>query len=93
MTSPSRNDASTVPAAPVPASPVLAVVVLCFGGLAAALTQTLVIPIQSELPTLLGTSAANAVVGHHHHPARRRRLDADRRSARPTCSASSGCSS
>lgn len=38
----------------------LAVVVLCFGGLAAALTQTLVIPIQSELPGLLGTSAANS---------------------------------
>jgi MFS family permease len=37
-----------------------AVVVLCFGGLSAALTQTLVIPIQSELPGLLGTSAANA---------------------------------
>ena len=33
---------------------------LCFGGLSAALTQTLVIPIQSELPGLLGTSAANA---------------------------------
>lgn len=40
--------------------PLAAVVVLCFGGLAAALTQTLVIPIQSELPGLLGTSAANA---------------------------------
>src|SRR5690242_12655492 len=38
----------------------LPVVVLCFGGLCAALTQTLVIPIQSELPGLLGTSAANA---------------------------------
>jgi len=42
------------------ASPVLAVVVLCLGGLSAALTQTLVIPIQSELPQLLGTSASNA---------------------------------
>ena len=41
------------------ANPVLAVVVLCFGGLAAALTQTLVIPIQSELPRLLHTSPAN----------------------------------
>ena len=41
-------------------SPVLAVVVLCLGGLAAALTQTLVIPIQSELPQLLGTTPANA---------------------------------
>ena len=42
------------------ASPVLAVVVLCLGGLSAALTQTLVIPIQSELPLLLGTAASNA---------------------------------
>ncbi|MDT9593695.1 MFS transporter [Nocardioides zeae] len=42
------------------ASPTATVVVLCVGGLAAALTQTLVIPIQSELPTLLGTSPANA---------------------------------
>ena len=41
-------------------NPVLAVVVLCFGGLTAALTQTLVIPIQSELPGLLHTSASNA---------------------------------
>ena len=36
------------------------VVTLCFGGLAASLTQTLVIPIQGELPTLLHTSPANA---------------------------------
>lgn len=35
------------------------VVVLCFGGLVAALMQTLVIPIQPELPQLLGTSASN----------------------------------
>ncbi|NHC43891.1 MFS transporter [Motilibacter aurantiacus] len=42
------------------ANPALAVVALCLGGLTAALTQTLVIPIQSELPRLLGTSAANA---------------------------------
>lgn len=41
-------------------SPVLTVVALCFGGLCAALTQTLVIPIQTELPRLLSTSAANA---------------------------------
>lgn len=40
--------------------PVLPVIVLCLGGLTAALTQTLVIPIQSELPRLLDTSAANA---------------------------------
>ena len=36
------------------------VVVLCFGGLSASLTQTLVIPIQSELPTLLSTTPGNA---------------------------------
>jgi MFS family permease len=41
-------------------NPVLAVIVLCFGGLSAALTQTMVIPIQSELPQLLNTSASNA---------------------------------
>ena len=38
----------------------LTVGVLCFGGLTASLTQTLVIPIQSELPRLLDTSPANA---------------------------------
>jgi MFS family permease len=36
-----------------------AVVALCFGGLVAALTQTLVIPIQSELPRLLGSTPSN----------------------------------
>lgn len=36
------------------------VIVLCFGGMMAALTQTLVIPIQPELPHLLNTSAGNA---------------------------------
>lgn len=41
-------------------NPVVAVVALCFGGLSAALTQTMVIPIQSELPGLLGTTASNA---------------------------------
>lgn len=40
--------------------PGLAIAVLCAGGLSAALTQTMVIPIQSELPQLLSTSAANA---------------------------------
>lgn len=38
----------------------LTVATLCFGGLSASLTQTLVIPIQGELPELLGTSPANA---------------------------------
>jgi MFS family permease len=48
------------PAPEIARTPVLAVAALCFGGLSAALTQTLVIPIQSELPQLLGTSASNA---------------------------------
>lgn len=38
----------------------LMVAVLCFGGLTSSLMQTLVIPIQSRLPELLGTSEANA---------------------------------
>ncbi|GAA3820478.1 MFS transporter [Nocardioides panacisoli] len=41
-------------------NPLVAVVALCLGGLAAATTQTMVIPIQSELPGLLHTSASNA---------------------------------
>lgn len=36
------------------------VATLCFGGLVASLMQTLVIPIQPELPTLLNTSGSNA---------------------------------
>ncbi|MGW0036883.1 MFS transporter [Gordonia sp. NPDC003376] len=36
------------------------VIALCLGGLVAALMQTLIIPIQPELPTLLGTSRSNA---------------------------------
>lgn len=43
----------------MPAHPVLPVVVLCLGGLSAALTQTMVIPIQSKLPSYLATSADN----------------------------------
>lgn len=39
--------------------PVVPVVVLCLGGLAAALTQTMVIPIQPELPQLLHASASD----------------------------------
>jgi len=46
--------------APVPVSPLLTVVVLCFGGLVASLTQTMVIPIQGDLALLLHTSEANA---------------------------------
>ncbi|MGU3587415.1 MFS transporter [Rhodococcus sp. C26F] len=36
------------------------IITLCFGSLAGALMQSLVIPIQSELPELLDTSVANA---------------------------------
>jgi MFS family permease len=43
-----------------PTSARLIVLVLCFGGMSAALMQTLVIPIQSTLPVLLHTSPANA---------------------------------
>ena len=39
---------------------IAAVVVLCFGGLIASLMQTLIIPIQPELPQLLNTSISNA---------------------------------
>lgn len=44
----------------LPGAPLVTVAVLCFGGLVAALTQTMVIPIQGELGQLLGTSEANA---------------------------------
>ncbi|WP_081585993.1 MFS transporter [Tsukamurella sp. 1534] len=40
--------------------PLVTVVILCFGGMVAALMQSLVIPIQPELPQLLNTSQANA---------------------------------
>lgn len=56
---PSPNARGEAPAE-IPGSPLLTVVVLCFGGLVAALTQTMVIPIQGELGRLLGTSEANA---------------------------------
>lgn len=45
---------------PSPARGWASVVALCFGGLTASLSQTLVIPIQGELPDLLATSPANA---------------------------------
>lgn len=38
----------------------LVIAVLCFGSLCSALMQCLVIPIQSDLPRLLGTNASNA---------------------------------
>ncbi|MDT3445101.1 MULTISPECIES: MFS transporter [unclassified Pseudofrankia] len=40
--------------------PAVSVAVLCAGGMTVSFTQTLVIPIQSELPQLLGTSPSNA---------------------------------
>lgn len=38
----------------------MTVIVLCFGGMTVSLTQTLVVPIQGQLPSLLGTSPSNA---------------------------------
>lgn len=43
-----------------PLPPALIIAVLCFGSLCGALMQSLVIPIQSELPSLLGTNPSNA---------------------------------
>lgn len=43
-----------------PAGAIGSVVALCFGGLVASLMQTLIIPIQPDLPRLLGTSIGNA---------------------------------
>lgn len=51
---------STTTVDPRHGSALLTVVVLCFGGLSASLMQTLVVPIQGDLPVLLHTSAANA---------------------------------
>jgi MFS family permease len=56
---PELPDSSVVPTRLLRNHPMLPVVVLCFGGLSAALTQTLVVPIQSELPQLLGASSAS----------------------------------
>ena len=57
VTSPATGTTTTGAAA---GSPLLTVLVLCFGGLTAALTQTMVIPIQGELGRLLHTTEANA---------------------------------
>ena len=57
---PTSGPTSADPTAAPASKAILSVVVLCVGGLSAALTQTLVIPIQSELPRLLSTSPANA---------------------------------
>jgi MFS family permease len=53
------SSAQTEVVAP-PSKALITVVVLCFGGLTASLVQTLVIPIQGELPRLLHTTAANS---------------------------------
>ena len=54
-------DDVAVPRADVSAGRALAIVaVLCFGGLVAAVMQTLIIPIQPELPPTLGTTLENA---------------------------------
>lgn len=45
--------------APFTAPAALVIAVLCFGSLCGSLMQSLVIPIQSELPELLGTNASN----------------------------------
>ncbi|GAB04117.1 MFS transporter [Gordonia amarae] len=54
-------DGEAIPHADIGSGRTLAVVaVLCFGGLVAAVMQTLIIPIQPELPGRLGTSIENA---------------------------------
>ncbi|CAN5214267.1 MFS transporter [soil metagenome] len=45
---------------PAPSRALMTVIVLCFGGMTVSLTQTLVVPIQGQLPTLLNTSPSNA---------------------------------
>ncbi|MGE9782650.1 MFS transporter [Janibacter sp. G368] len=54
--------ASSPAVAPAPSrfSPVVVIVVLCLGSFSGALMQSLVIPIQAELPKLLGTDAGSA---------------------------------
>lgn len=60
-TAPTRPEPTAVPHAEISdARARLVVAALCVGGLSAALSQTLVIPLQGALPDLLRTSAANA---------------------------------
>uniref|UniRef100_UPI003D8B996E MFS transporter n=1 Tax=Gordonia sp. B7-2 TaxID=3420932 RepID=UPI003D8B996E len=54
------DDAGVPHADTTPAGAIGTVVVLCVAGLIASLMQTLIIPIQPELPTLLGTSISSA---------------------------------
>lgn len=58
--SPASTLAAETEHAPDPSKALVTVVVLCFGGLSSALVQTLVIPIQTQLPGLLNTSPANS---------------------------------
>lgn len=61
--SPAAPEARTAPTAPearTASAPILVILVLGFSSLCAALMQSLVIPIQPELPHLLNTTAANA---------------------------------
>ncbi|NDZ97518.1 MFS transporter [Streptomyces sp. SID6673] len=63
---PSTNETETVPVDTEltdgnhTGAAIAVVIVLCFGGLVASLMQTLIVPIQPELPTLLNTSISNA---------------------------------
>ena len=63
-------------------SALLTVIFLCFSGMSVALMQTLVIPIQSELPRHPEHLGRQRLVGRHDHAPRCRRRDADRRSPR-----------
>ena len=45
---------------PAPSRALITVIALCFGGMTVSLTQTLVVPIQGQLPALLGTTPSNA---------------------------------
>ncbi|SIS21246.1 MFS transporter [Williamsia sterculiae] len=61
MSDTAAGSAHPTPASPAQSgSPVSVILVMCFGGMVAALMQTLVIPIQPELPKLLGTSVSSA---------------------------------
>lgn len=54
-------EATPASSLPAPSSrALLTAAVLCFGGMTVSLTQTLVVPIQGQLPTLLGTTVSNA---------------------------------
>lgn len=58
--SPAADNPATYESQPRDGAAMATVVALCFGGLIASLMQTLVIPIQPDLPRLLNTSHSNA---------------------------------